>query len=202
MSIRSSMKKFLVLVFGLLLMSRCSAFVPATSRTRQTYVIPIANYCKTCLISNECKMQPIYDSQSFQLIVGRSSSSRLFMSDSDNQGQGLLATIGVGLIIVIFVASGLLPSLLEGGGDRDLSIADSVVTRQDMPGKLANFESAQDRLSRSEIQDKLSAIPVFFLATPDGSMKTDIFLSYADAKEASAETDSTAVKVTTLDQVM
>jgi hypothetical protein len=73
---------------------------------------------------------------------------------ADDEGPGPLVSLGILLIMILFVGSGLLP-LLDGGG-RDLSIADSVVTRQDAPKKLQNFESTQDRLSRASIQEKLS----------------------------------------------
>lgn len=123
--------------------------------------------------------------------------SQLFMA-ADDEGPGLLASIGIGLFIILFAVTGLMPTF-EGGGDRDLSIADSVVTKQDLPGKLQNFESKQDSLSRATIQEKLSAIPIFYLSEGD-SMKTDIYLSYNDAIEAAGE--GVTVKATSLDQVM
>jgi hypothetical protein len=115
----------------------------------------------------------------------------------DDEGPGTLTAVGILLIMALFVGSAILP-LLEGGG-KDLSIADSVVTRQDIPGKLQTFESKQDSLSRATIQGKLSAVPVFYLS--DGtSMKSDIYLSYADAQEAA--NGGATVKATSLDQVM
>jgi hypothetical protein len=118
----------------------------------------------------------------------------------DNEGPGPLTTIGILVIMILFVGSGLLP-LLAGGGDKDLSIADSVVTRQDTPQKLKNFESTQDRLSRATIQEKLSAIPVFYLSEK-GSMQTDIYLSYPEAQDAASGKAAVSVKATSLDQVM
>jgi len=120
----------------------------------------------------------------------------------EDDGPGLLTQIGIGIIMILFVGTGLLP-LLDGGGGRDLSIADSVVTQQDAPGKLQNFESKQDRLSRATIQEKLSGVPVFYLVDGSGSMSTNIYVSYSDAKTATDETAGTsAVKATSLDQVM
>lgn len=118
---------------------------------------------------------------------------------SDNEGPGALTSIGILTIMLLFVGTGLLP-LLDGGG-KDLSIADSVVTRQDAPQKLQNFESSQDRLSRATIQEKLSAIPVFYLSE-GGNMQTDVYLSYAEAADAASSKGSVSVKATSLDQVM
>jgi hypothetical protein len=118
---------------------------------------------------------------------------------ADNEGPGPLTTIGILVIMILFVGSGLLP-LLDGGG-KDLSIADSVVTRQDAPQKMQNFESTQDRLSRATIQEKLSAIPVFYLSE-GGSMQTDIYLSYPEAQDAASGKAAVSVKATSLDQVM
>lgn len=128
-----------------------------------------------------------------------SSMSSLWMVDNDD-GPGPLVQVGILLIMVLFVGTGLLP-LMDGGG-RDLSIADSVVTQQDVPGKLQNFESNQDRLSRATIQEKLSGIPVFYLVDSNGSMGTSIYLAYDDAKAAADESTGTVVKATSLDQVM
>jgi hypothetical protein len=118
----------------------------------------------------------------------------------EEEGPGLLVSVGIIFIMIIFFGSSLLP-MLEGGGGRDLSIADSLVTRQDAPGKLENFESKQDRLSRATIQEKLSAIPVFYV-TEGGTMKTDMYLSVADATAAAASVEGASVKATSLDQVM
>lgn len=125
--------------------------------------------------------------------------TRLNMMDEEGNGPGLLTSIGIVLIMIIFVGSAFVP--LMGGGDRDLSIADSVVTRQDAPQKLKNYESSQDRLSRATIQEKLSAVPVFYLSE-GGNMQTDIFLSYQQAADAATGKEGVSVKVTSLDQVM
>lgn len=124
------------------------------------------------------------------------------MANSNDEGPGLLTQVALGFIILIFLFTSIAPSFMEGGGDRDLSIADSVVTRQDLPGKLAGFESTQDRLSRSTIQEKLSSLPVFYLASSDGTMKTDVYISYADAEEAASKATGVSVKATSLDQVL
>ncbi|CAJ1966889.1 unnamed protein product [Cylindrotheca closterium] len=121
------------------------------------------------------------------------------MMDDEGNGPGTLTSIGILLIMILFVGTGLAPMM--GGGDRDLSIADSVVTRQDSPQKLKNYESTQDRLSRATIQEKLSAVPVFYLSE-GGNMQTDIFLSYQEANDVAAGKNGVSVKVTSLDQVM
>jgi hypothetical protein len=117
----------------------------------------------------------------------------------NDDSPGLLPTLGVIGIILIFVATSFLPPMDMGGG-APASIADSVVTKQDNPEKFKNFQNKFDRLSRATIQEKLNAVPVFYLVDSDGSMQTNIFLSYQDARSSAA--DSATVKATTLDQVM
>jgi hypothetical protein len=142
----------------------------------------------------------------FQIITngGRSSSSTLSMATgSDDDGPGLGTRIVAGLLLVIFVAGSLLPPLLSpmsGGGSRDLSIADSVVTTT---GNKPTMESPSDRLSRATIQEKLNSIPVFYITSSGTLSTTDFYTSYEDAKEVAASKgmDST-VKATTLDQVL
>jgi hypothetical protein len=63
------------------------------------------------------------------------------------------------------------------------------------------------RLSgHSQVESKIltiflfSAIPVFYLSDSTGSMQTDIYLSYAEAKDAAS--GGLSVKATSLDQVM
>jgi hypothetical protein len=121
---------------------------------------------------------------------------------AQNEGPGILPTLGLAAIILIFVGTSFLP-LLDAGGNgvsRNLSIADSVVTKQDNPEKFKNYENKFDRLSRATIQEKLNAVPVFYLVdNNDGSIKSDIFLSFEDATDAAK---GETVKATTLDQVM
>ena len=115
----------------------------------------------------------------------------------EGEGSGILASIAGLFIVVLFVSTSFFPFL--GGKETPMGLADSVVTRQDTPGKFANFESDKYRLSRGSIQEKLNSIPVFYLTNDDGSMKTDLFMTYDDAQAAAAERG--AVKATTLDQV-
>jgi hypothetical protein len=175
--------KLPIVIFFLLLVSECSSF---TIVRRATLSTPNSNPIPAPTSWTE--------SQPSAIFYG-SSCSKLAMA-RDGEGPGTLTSIGILLIMVLFVGTGLLP-LLDGGG-KDLSIADSVVTRQDAPGKLQNFESKGDRLSRATIQEKLSSIPVFYLSE-GGTMKTDIYLSYADAVDAAG---GASVKATSLDQVM
>jgi hypothetical protein len=136
----------------------------------------------------------------------RWSNSKLFMANDEGPG-GTGTSTAAAILFFIFVAGSVLPLAGTFGMKGDMSIADSVTTRQDAPGKLQNFESKQYSMSRSAIQEKLNAVPVFYIATAskDGStstMGTDIYLSFEDANAASAKISSSSVKGTTLDQVM
>jgi hypothetical protein len=137
-----------------------------------------------------------YDgSCSFNKSLAATRPSALLMS-REGEGSGILAALGGGFIIALFVVTSFFPFI--GGKETPMGLADLVVTKQDAPGKLANFESEKYRLSRSAIQEKLNAVPIFYLTNDDGSMKTDLFTSYDDAREAAG---SGAVKATTMDQV-
>jgi len=131
--------------------------------------------------------------------------SKLFMANNEGSG-GTGVSVTAAILFFIFVAGSVLPLAGTFGMKGDMSIADSVVTRQDAPGKLQNFETKQYSLSRSAIQEKLNSVPVFYIATAgnDGSttMGTDIYLSFEDANAAAAGISSSSVKGTTLDQVM
>ncbi|CAB9515659.1 expressed unknown protein [Seminavis robusta] len=126
--------------------------------------------------------------------------TQLSMSSNDEGGggglQGILFSLLGATIILLFVGTSFLP-MMDGGG-RDLSIADSVVTKQDAPEKLKNYEATGDRLSRSSIQEKLNTVPVFYLVDKENVMGTNIFMSYQDASDAAG---LLTVKATTLDQV-
>ena len=52
------------------------------------------------------------------------------------------------------------------------------------------------------IQQKLSNLPVFYIANSDGGMQENIYFSYNEAKTNAAASDDGVVKVTTLDQIM
>ena len=52
------------------------------------------------------------------------------------------------------------------------------------------------------IQQKLSNLPVFYIANSDGGMQENIYFSYNEAKTNAAASDGNVVKVTTLDQIM
>ena len=127
----------------------------------------------------------------------RQSNSQLFMADNNEGGTGVSLIAGV--LFFIFVVGTLLPFAGTFDTKGQMSIADSVITKQDAPGKLANAERKEFALSRSAIQEKLNSVPVFYIATGD-SMGTDIYMSYEDAIAASGP--SSSVKGTTLDQVM
>lgn len=140
------------------------------------------------------------------LLQKSSKQTSLSMVRGDNEGPGATGvSIIAGILLFVFVAGSLLP--LAGTLDlKSAPIADSAVTRQDAPGKYQNVQSQQFSLSRSAIQEKLNAVPVFYVATigADGSasMSTDLYMSYDDASAVSAGIPSSTVKGTTLDQVM
>eukprot|EP00586_Coscinodiscus_wailesii_P008014 CAMPEP_0172523182 /NCGR_PEP_ID=MMETSP1066-20121228/293525_1 /TAXON_ID=671091 /ORGANISM="Coscinodiscus wailesii, Strain CCMP2513" /LENGTH=284 /DNA_ID=CAMNT_0013306241 /DNA_START=170 /DNA_END=1025 /DNA_ORIENTATION=+ len=133
------------------------------------------------------------------------------MSSNNDSGEGpgaLTAAVIIG-IIAILVVTGIGP-LLDTPGANDLNLGDSVVTRSvdgatTADGKLANYQSEFDKLSRSKIQEKLNRVPVFFF----GGWQREFggggrfYLSFEDANEAAAAGgDGLKVKATTLDQVM
>jgi len=130
--------------------------------------------------------------------------SKLFMVNDKGPG-GTGVSITAAILLFIFVAGSLLPLAGTFGTKGQMSIADSVVTRQDASGKLQNLESKKLSLSRSAIQEKLNSVPVFFITTTGNggsNIDTDIYLSFEDANAASARISSSTVKGTTLDQVM
>ena len=131
--------------------------------------------------------------------------TKLYMSDDDNEGPGLVTKIFISGVLLFFVASAFAPLTLfaDKQTPTDLSLGDSVVTRQD-GNKLKTYQSSFDALSPAVIQEKLSNLPVFFLSTNGGSIIEDNFyLSYDEAENAAAKSSSAvAVKVTTLDQIM
>lgn len=127
----------------------------------------------------------------------RNPDSKLLMANNNQGGTG--TAVIAGLLLFIFVAGSLLPLAGTFNQKSTFSISDSVVTKQDAPGKLANSERKEFSLSRSQIQEKLNSVPVFYIAT-DGTMGTDLYMSYEDAVAASGP--SSTVKGTTLDQVM
>lgn len=134
----------------------------------------------------------------FDGLSPRQSSSQLFMADDNNQG-GTGVSLVAAVLFFIFVAGSVLPFAGTYNMKGQMSIADSVTTKQDAPGKLQNAERKEFALSRSAIQEKLNSVPVFYIAT-QGSMGTNIYMSYEDAVAASGP--SSSVKGTTLDQVM
>ena len=131
--------------------------------------------------------------------------TKLYMSDDDNEGPGLVTKIFISGVLLFFVASAFAPLTLfaDKQTPTDLSLGDSVVTRQD-GNKLKTYQSSFDALSPAVIQEKLSNLPVFFLSTNGGSIIEDNFyLSYDEAENAAAKSSSAvAVKVTALDQIM
>lgn len=139
------------------------------------------------------------------------------MWDDDDGGEsstnvGPLTTILVVLVLVVFVGSSLAPVLLDGGGGggggATASLGDSVVTRQDDANKLKGYSNPTDKLSRSRIQEKLRAVPVFYTVVVDGGDRrvgsSNVYLSYDDAAAAVQERGSSSetVACTTLDQVL
>jgi hypothetical protein len=177
---------FTALVF---LVSQSAAFAPLVGRVAVTQA-------RTTSQTTTSSMAPV------EFISYRSVASSLAMLDDEEEGPGLAMQIGIVLIGLLFVVTSALP-YLDGGG-RDLSIADSVVTQDASSSTKVErvVENKGDSLSRANIQEKLSGIPVFYLSDNQGSMgTTNIYISYTDAKVAADET-RTVVKATSLDQVM
>eukprot|EP00978_Attheya_sp_CCMP212_P012846 scaffold32099_cov50-Attheya_sp.AAC.5 len=134
--------------------------------------------------------------------IGRGSTFLKMSSDSDD-GPGIGTIVTIVFFLVVFVGTSLAPMLdaARNSPTGDLNLGDSVVTRQDPPGKLQNYENSSDKLSRTKIQEKLNRVPVFYLVSgPNKEMQEKIYLSFEDATSA-AGSDAT-VKCTTLDQVM
>eukprot|EP00985_Skeletonema_marinoi_P005079 scaffold2191_cov92-Skeletonema_marinoi.AAC.12 len=125
-------------------------------------------------------------------------------SNNDNEGPAPITAIFISLVLLFFVVSAFAPLLDFASiqpSNQDLNLGDAVVTRQDDTNKLKNYQSKFDALSSTRIQQKLANLPVFYIATSDGGMQENIYFSYSDATNAASSGES-AVKVTTLDQIM
>ena len=125
-------------------------------------------------------------------------STKLYMSD-EKEGPGLVQSVFISGVLLFFVASAFAPlTLLQDQSPSSLSLGDSVVTKQD-GNKLKTYQSKLDALSEAKIQEKLSNIPVFYMADDNG-IGDSFYLSYNQAKN---EASDKVVKVTTtLEQVM
>ena len=125
-------------------------------------------------------------------------STQLYMSD-EKEGPGLVQSVFISGVLLFFAASAFAPlTLLTDQSPSTLSLGDSVITKQD-GNKLKTYQSKLDALSEAKIQEKLSNIPVFYLADDNGGIGNRFYLSYNQAKN---EASDKIVKVTTLDQVM
>lgn len=137
-------------------------------------------------------------------------STTLHMSSNDEQGPGAITAIFISAVLLFFVVSAFAPLMDFASiqpSNTDLNLGDSVVTRQDDTNKLKNYQSKFDALSPSRVQQKLSNLPVFFIARDGGVMDKNVYFSYneattAAAAAASSSGEGTTVKVTTLDQIM
>lgn len=187
-------RRWLFLLIGFALALDCSAFRPQAFRVA-SFLTKSAPTDKGILFSD-----PFTPNLQNGISTGRRCTELRMSNEEGGSGglQGVLVSLFGALVIILFVGSSFLPML--GGAQRDLSISDSVVTKQDAPGKLENYEFKGDRLSRSTIQEKLNAVPVFILVDKESVMNSNIYMSYEDAKEA-ADASSLTVKATTLDQV-
>jgi hypothetical protein len=133
----------------------------------------------------------------------RRGSTLLKMSSDSDDGPGIGTIVTIVFFLVVFVGTSLAPMLdaARNSPTGDLNLGDSVVTRQDPPGKLKNYENSSDKLSRTKIQEKLNRVPVFYLVSgPNREMQEKIYLSFEDATSAAGS--GATVKCTTLDQVM
>jgi len=127
---------------------------------------------------------------------------------SSNEGNEIVTKIVLAGILVIFLATSIVPFLSEMGSDGgSANLSGAVVTRQEGKSGTAdpykNYESSFDRLSRAKIQEKLSRVPAFYLVNKvSGRMAPEIYCSFEDAVDASKAGDGFNVKATTLNQVM
>eukprot|EP00986_Skeletonema_menzelii_P013452 scaffold7852_cov151-Skeletonema_menzelii.AAC.17 len=133
----------------------------------------------------------------------------LHMSSNDNnEGPGPVTAIFISLVLLFFVVSAFAPLLDFASiqpSNQDLNLGDAVITRQDDINRLKNYQSKFDAVAPLRIQQKLSNLPVFYIAKSDGGMDTNIYFSYNEANTAAASSSSGedgVVKVTTLDQIM
>jgi len=145
----------------------------------------------------------------------KNSSTNLLMSKKNNNlfdfaevRNGVL-----GLIVALLVFSGDLLPLLSGQlGSKTAPLAESVAFRNsDGTSSLVSTNtnvnptmSDKYRLSRGKIQEKISAIPVFYVTLEDETIDgTNFYLSGDDAAAAAdnSSSEKKVVKATTLDQV-
>lgn len=182
--------------FAVMLASSSSAAFRPTSN--QIEIVSRRNLCGLSSIGNGL-LSPSLFQNSIQLSHQQRNSRTACSMAKEDEEQSLMRTISIGFVIILFVSTSIFLPLMEGGGSRDLSIADSVVTTQDNPNKLKDYEDNKSRLSRAAIQEKLNSLPIFYLG--DGEkMQQNLYFSYSDA--LAATTGSFRVKATSLDQVM
>jgi len=179
--------------------SNVSAFVFSRIRQRhQTTELIFGDYSPILSIENKKSLLRFEDHVS----ASTANNSRLLMVNNNDEGpQGTGVGFIAGFLLLIFVAGSVVPFAGTLNIKGQLSIADSVVTKQDASGKFKNVESKQLSLSRSAIQEKLNSVPVFYVVT-EGKMGTALYMSFDDARAASDGIPSSTVKGTTLDQVM
>lgn len=127
---------------------------------------------------------------------------------SDNkEGPGLVTTVFICGVLLFFVVSAFAPLIdfmATTPSANDLSLGDSVVTRQDGKSKLQNYQSSFDALSPAKVQEKLSNLPVFYLGASDGAgaIGDSFYLSFSEAESAAKSSSGQSVKVTTLNEVL
>lgn len=147
-------------------------------------------------ISKHISSSRIHHDNSIQLINRKIAvvhpSTQLYMSD-EKEGPGLVQSVFISGVLLFFVASAFAPLTLftADQSPTSLSLGDSVITRQD-GNKLKTYQSKLDALSEAKIQEKLSNIPVFYLADDNG-IGDSFYLSYNQAKN---EASDKIVKVT------
>ena len=89
------------------------------------------------------------------------------MNETDRLYEYMKYNICIGLM-----AMNTAPSVQGSGLSNAVAVA----------GKTASLEEGKfERLSRSQIQEKLNRVPVFYISDNSGNMKEEIFVSFDDA---------------------
>eukprot|EP00970_Alexandrium_tamarense_P007072 scaffold1230_cov201-Alexandrium_tamarense.AAC.33 len=139
-----------------------------------------------------------------------SNTSSYTSNNNTQEGPGIIPSLFISGVLLFFAVSAIGPLLdsisvsSQPPAKTDLSLGDSVITRQDGDNKLKNYESKFDALSMEKIQEKLENLPVFYVGDGRGIMGNEnVYFSYSEAESAAKGIGgSSVVKVTTLDQIM
>jgi hypothetical protein len=120
-----------------------------------------------------------------------SNTSSYTSSNNTQEGPGIIPSLFISGVLLFFAVSAIGPLLdsisvsSQPPAKTDLSLGDSVITRQDGDNKLKNYESKFDALSMEKIQEKLENLPVFYVGDGRGIMGNEnVYFSYSEAESA------------------